>query len=181
MALNLNGYSMNMFMTFYIIMHIVDISIRLLKQYYLLKCLHKHQYMCALLFNATIFYISNGSLSPRTYVGCYKDINLFFSKSKCKHLNSYAAIIKNHRKPILTLKILDALLMFFSNNNTVSALTESWLLDVGSVKDILCHIPDKDLVLGIMHRPHYYYNLSLLCEMFEDPFHSNSLWYCWRT
>ncbi|KAG1774933.1 hypothetical protein EV702DRAFT_1199773 [Suillus placidus] len=91
-----------------------------------------------------------GGLIAKTYKGRYEDVNLFFSKSESKHLNSYAAIIENHGEPILASKILEALLMPCPDEDTVSALTESRLLDIGSVKDILCLALDRDLVLGIV-------------------------------
>ncbi|KAG1862916.1 hypothetical protein C8R48DRAFT_773649 [Suillus tomentosus] len=63
--------------------------------------------------------------------------------------------------------------MPFPDEDTISALTESHLLDVGTVKDILCLASDRDLVLGITRS-----GLTIIAtspfrsQMFEDPFYS---------
>lgn len=114
-----------------------------------------------------------GGISPSTYLGRYEDANPFFSESECKRLNSYAAIAENHGEPIFGSKILDALLMPFPDEDTIRALTESRLLDVGTIKDILRLALDRDLVLGIART-----GLTTIAtspfrsEMFEDPFYS---------
>lgn len=114
-----------------------------------------------------------GGISPSTYLGRYEDANPFFSESECKRLNSYAAIAENHGEPIFGSKILDALLMPFPDEDTIRALTESRLLDVGTIKDILHLAFDRDLVLGIART-----GLTTIAtspfrsEMFEDPFYS---------
>ncbi|KAG1850234.1 hypothetical protein DFJ58DRAFT_729330 [Suillus subalutaceus] len=77
-----------------------------------------------------------GSYTNKIYSGCYDDINPFFSESKAKHLNSYAAIAKAHGEPELASKILDALLMPFPDKDTIYALTDSRLLD-----DLLLLLP----------------------------------------
>ncbi|KAG1773722.1 hypothetical protein EV702DRAFT_1200855 [Suillus placidus] len=125
-------------------------------------------------------YVSGGSLSwtPRwsnseTYKGQYEDVNPFFSESENKHLNSYAAIVENHGEPILASKILEALLMPCPDEDTISALTESRLLDIGSVKDILRLTLDRDLVLRIARTGLTVISTSPFCaEKFEDPFYS---------
>jgi hypothetical protein len=76
-------------------------------------------------------------------------VNPFFSESEAKHLNSYAAIAEAHGEPSLASKIIDSLLMPFPDEDTISALTESRLLDIGSARDILRPVNDRDLVLGI--------------------------------
>jgi len=63
-----------------------------------------------------------GGLSNKTYTGCYNDVNPFFSESEAKRLNSYAAIAKAHGEPELASKILDALLMPFPDEVTISVL-----------------------------------------------------------
>ncbi|KAG2139787.1 hypothetical protein DEU56DRAFT_912053 [Suillus clintonianus] len=78
-----------------------------------------------------------GGLMHSTYAGRYEDVNLFFSVSETKRLNSYSAIAEAHGEPELASKILDTLLMLFPDEDTISALTESRLLDVGTVHDIL--------------------------------------------
>jgi hypothetical protein len=78
-----------------------------------------------------------GGLTPKVYKGQYEDVNPSFSQSKSKRLNSYAAILEHYGEPILASKVLEALLMPFPDEDTVSALTESRLLDVGTVRDIL--------------------------------------------
>jgi hypothetical protein len=90
-----------------------------------------------------------GGLTKKTYAGRYDDVNPFFSESEAKRLNTYAAIAEAHGEPQLASKILDTLLMPFPDEDTISALTESRLLDVGSVRDILRLAFDRDLVLGI--------------------------------
>ncbi|KAG2747822.1 hypothetical protein P692DRAFT_20875155 [Suillus brevipes Sb2] len=90
-----------------------------------------------------------GGLTQKTYAGQYNDVNPFFSESEAKHLNSYAAIAEAHGEPSLASKIIDSLLMPFPDEDTVSALTESRLLDIGSARDILRLVNDRDLVLGI--------------------------------
>ncbi|KAG1856756.1 hypothetical protein F4604DRAFT_1931750 [Suillus subluteus] len=59
------------------------------------------------------------------------------SKSEAKHLNSYTAVAKAHREPELASKILDALLMPFPDEDTIYALMDSRLLNVGNTQDIL--------------------------------------------
>jgi hypothetical protein len=81
-----------------------------------------------------------GSLTHKTYAGQYNDINLFFSESESKYLNTYAAIAKAHAEPQLVSKILDALLMPFPDEDIISALTESCFLDVGRKYIILSTI-----------------------------------------
>jgi hypothetical protein len=92
-----------------------------------------------------------GGLTKKTYAGHYDDVNSFFSESKAKCLYTYAAITEAHREPQLASKILNTLLMPFPDKDTVSALTESHLLNVGSVRDMLHLAFDQDLVLGIAH------------------------------
>jgi hypothetical protein len=89
----------------------------------------------------------------------------------------YSAIAEHHGEPILTSKILEALLMPYPDKNTISALTESHLLNVGSVHDILRLALDCDLVLEIACT-----GLTVIAtspfhsEMFEVPFYSKK-WY----
>jgi len=73
-----------------------------------------------------------GGLSNKDYAGQYDDVNPFFSETEAKHLNSYAAVAKAHGEPELASKILDALLMPFPDEDTISTLTESQLLNVGT-------------------------------------------------
>ncbi|KAG1769716.1 hypothetical protein EV702DRAFT_1049596 [Suillus placidus] len=114
-----------------------------------------------------------GGLTPKTYKGQYEDVNPFFSESENKCLNSYAAIVENHKEPILASKILEALLMPCPDEDTISALTESHLLDIGSVKDILHLALDRDLVLGITRTGLTVILMSpFRAEKFEDPFYS---------
>ncbi|KAG1723342.1 hypothetical protein EDB19DRAFT_1916168 [Suillus lakei] len=90
-----------------------------------------------------------GGLTNQIYSGRYNDINLFFSESEAKCLNSYAAIAKAHREPELASKILDTLLMPFPDKDTINTLTESRLLNIGTVCEILHFAFDRDLVLRI--------------------------------
>jgi hypothetical protein len=118
-----------------------------------------------------------GGLTPKTYQGQYEDVNPFFSQSENKRLNSYAAIAEHHGEPILASKIIEALLMPYPDEDTISALVESRLLDIGSVRDILRLALDRDLVLEIART-----GLTVIAtspfrsEMFEDPFYSKE-WY----
>ncbi|KAG1777543.1 hypothetical protein EV702DRAFT_1045286 [Suillus placidus] len=118
-----------------------------------------------------------GGLTLRTYKGQYEDINQFFSKSENKCLNSYAAIVEHHGEPILASKILEALLMPCPDEDTISALTESCLLNIGSVKDILSLVLDWDLMLGIARTGLHVISMSpFRAKKFEDPFYSKE-WY----
>ncbi|KAG1771694.1 hypothetical protein EV702DRAFT_1201871 [Suillus placidus] len=83
-----------------------------------------------------------GGLTNTIYSGRYNDVNPFFSESKARCLNSYAAIAETHGEPELASKILDSLLMPFPDEDTISALTKSCLLDVGTVRDILHFVFD---------------------------------------
>ncbi|KAG2338263.1 hypothetical protein BDR05DRAFT_1004402 [Suillus weaverae] len=114
-----------------------------------------------------------GGLTPKTYKGQYEDMNPFFSKSKNKCLNLYTAIVENHGEPILASKILEALLMPCPDEDTISALTEFRLLNIGSIKDILRLVLDRDLVLGITCTGLTVISMSPFhAEKFEDPFYS---------
>ncbi|KAG1776138.1 hypothetical protein EV702DRAFT_1046308 [Suillus placidus] len=116
-------------------------------------------------------FLNQGGLTPKTYKGQYEDVNLFFSESENKHLNLYAAIIEHHGEPILTSKILEALLMPCPDEDTISTLTKSCLLDIRSVKDILHLGLDRDLVLGIAHTGLNVISMSPFhAKKFEDPF-----------
>ncbi|KAG2740852.1 hypothetical protein P692DRAFT_20880636 [Suillus brevipes Sb2] len=84
-----------------------------------------------------------GGLTRKMYAGQYNDVNPFFSESESKRLNTYAAIAEAHSEPQLASKIINALLMPFPDEDTVSALTESRLLDVGSARDILHLVNDR--------------------------------------
>jgi hypothetical protein len=118
-----------------------------------------------------------GGLSNKDYAGQYDDVNPFFSETEAKRLNSYAAIAEAHGEPELASKILDALLMPFPDEDTVSALTESRLLDVGTSRDILRLAHDRDLVLGIARTGLVIVATSpFRTEMFDDPIHSKE-WY----
>ncbi|KAG1779793.1 hypothetical protein EV702DRAFT_1195150 [Suillus placidus] len=90
-----------------------------------------------------------GGLTHKFYSRHYDDVNPFFSENKAKCINSYAAIAEAHGEPELASKILDTLRMPFPDEDTISALTESRLLDVGTVRDILRFAFDRDLVLLI--------------------------------
>ncbi|KAG1753436.1 hypothetical protein EDB19DRAFT_2021567 [Suillus lakei] len=81
-----------------------------------------------------------GGLTHSTYAGCYKDVNPFFF-----------TIAEAHGEPELASKILDTLLMPFPDEDTISALTESHLLNVRTVCDILWFAFNQDLVLRIAH------------------------------
>jgi hypothetical protein len=116
-----------------------------------------------------------GGLTHKTYAGQYNDVNPFFSESESKRLNTYAAIAEAHSEPRLASKILDALLMPFPDEDTVSALTESRLLEVGSTRDILRFVNDRDLVLGIARTGLVVIATSpFRSEMFEGPFYSKN-------
>ncbi|KAG2740921.1 hypothetical protein P692DRAFT_20880955, partial [Suillus brevipes Sb2] len=120
---------------------------------------------------------NQGGLTPKTYQGQYEDVNLFFSQSENKWLNSYAAIAEHHGEPILASKILEALLMPYPDEDTIGALVESRLLDIGSVHNILRLALDRDLVLEIARTGLTVIAISpFRSEMFEDPFYSKE-WY----
>jgi hypothetical protein len=111
-----------------------------------------------------------GSLTHSTYAGRYRTVNPFFTESEAKRLNSYAAIAEAHNEPQLASKILDTLLMPFPDEDSVNALTESRLLDVGSARDILRLVNDRDLVLGIARTGLVVIATSpFRSEMFDDP------------
>lgn len=61
-----------------------------------------------------------GGLSNKVYTGGYNDINLSFSESEAKQMNSYAAIAEAHGEGELATKILNTFLMPFSDEDTVS-------------------------------------------------------------
>jgi hypothetical protein len=118
-----------------------------------------------------------GSLTPAVYKGQYQDVNPFFSCSESKHLNSYAAIAEHHGEPQLASKIIEALLMPYPDEDTVSALVESRLLDVGAVRDILRMALDRDIVLRIVRTGlHVIPTSPFYAESFENPFYSKK-WY----
>ncbi|KAG1832595.1 hypothetical protein F4604DRAFT_1945958 [Suillus subluteus] len=73
-----------------------------------------------------------GGYTNKIYSGHYDDVNPFFSESEAKRLNSYTAIAEAHREPELASKFLDALLMPCPNEDTIYALMDSRLLNVGN-------------------------------------------------
>lgn len=63
--------------------------------------------------------------------------------------------------------------MSFPDKDTVNALVKSWLLDIGSVHNILCMYLDQDLVLGIAYIGLYIIPTSLFhFKTFENPLYS---------
>lgn len=118
-----------------------------------------------------------GGLTQREYAGRYDDVNPFFTESEAKRLNSYAAVAEAHGEGQFASKILDALLMPFPDEDTVNALIESRLLDVGSTRDILRFAFDRDLVLGIARTGLVIVATSpFRSDMFDDPTMSDE-WY----
>jgi hypothetical protein len=63
-------------------------------------------------------------LTNKVYTRHYNDVNPFFLESEAKWMNSYAAIAKAYGEGELASKILDALLMPFPDEDTVSVLNE---------------------------------------------------------
>ncbi|KAG1739626.1 hypothetical protein EDD22DRAFT_851929 [Suillus occidentalis] len=111
-----------------------------------------------------------GGLTKRVYAGRYDNVNPFFTESEAKCLNSYVAVAEAHGESQFASKILDALLMPFPDEDTVNALTETRLLDVGSTRDILRLAFDRDLILGIARTGLVIVATSpFQSEMFEDP------------
>ncbi|KAG1830488.1 hypothetical protein DFJ58DRAFT_736960 [Suillus subalutaceus] len=121
--------------------------------------------------------LSTRMLAEATYSGRYDDVNPFFLESEARCLNSYATVAEAHGESEFASVIIDALLMPFPDEDTISVLTESRLLDVGSVHDILCLAFDRDLVLGIAQTRLVTVATSpFRSKMFEDPFLSDK-WY----
>jgi hypothetical protein len=116
-----------------------------------------------------------GGLTRKTYTGQYRTANLFFAESEANRLNTYAAICEAHREPQLGSKIIDALLMLFPDEDSVHALTESDLLNIGSTRDILCLVNDQDLMLSIMRTGLVVVATSpFRSKMFKGPFYSKN-------
>ncbi|KAG0701120.1 hypothetical protein DFH29DRAFT_876122 [Suillus ampliporus] len=118
-----------------------------------------------------------GGLAHKNYLGHYDNVNPFLSESEAKRLNSYAAIAEAHREPELASKILDTLLMPFPNEDIIGGLTESGLLNVRTVHDILHFAFDRDLVLWITQTGLVIVATSpFWSNMFDDVFMLNN-WY----
>ncbi|KIK32484.1 hypothetical protein CY34DRAFT_19020 [Suillus luteus UH-Slu-Lm8-n1] len=93
------------------------------------------------------------------YAERYDNVNPSFTKSEAKYLNSYATVAEAHGEGEFVSKILNALQMPFLDEDTVHALMETQLLNVGT---------HTGLVIVA--------TFSFQSNMFEDPLMSDE-WY----
>jgi hypothetical protein len=90
-----------------------------------------------------------GGISPSFFIGKYNDVNPFFTPSESEHLNAYISVARFHGEIEFASKLSDTLLMPFPDEDIVSELTTSQILDTGTYDDIIVFARDLDHLLDI--------------------------------